>query len=265
MKLKAKGHRLIDGLPPAPAIVLCRPQLGENVGTAARAMLNFGLSDMRLVQPRFGWPNAKAVASSSGAHDILNHMQVHETVGETLGDIHHLYATTARPREMVKPVIDARKAAHMARQQMEAGRKVAYLFGAERSGLTNEEIALADAIVTVPLNPDFSSLNLAQAVLLCGYEWHLATGIEAPTVLLDEDPPATKHDLEGLMQHLLDELDHSGFFKSDQRRESLALVITLMLERRSMTQPEVFLLRGMIRSLTGRRQHQSIPADGGTS
>jgi len=266
MKLKAGPRGGVEGLGPAPAVILCRPQMGENVGTAARAMLNFGLTDLRLVAPRFGWPNAKAVAASSGAHEILNRMTIHGSLAEAAADRHHLYATTARPREMVKPVVDARGMAAEARRQIGEGRGVGVVFGPERTGLSNDEITLADAVLTIPLNPHFSSLNLAQAVLLCGYEWFLSAGAAPPPAgpAEEAEPPATKAELARLLDHLFAELDAVGYFRSESRRESLARTIGLMLERRQLTQPEIHLLHGIIKELRrgplGNRGPRNDPA-----
>lgn len=249
MKLKPKVTSALAELEPGPAILLCRPQLGENVGTVARAMLNFGLGDLRLVNPRFGWPNAKAVAASSGAADILDAMTIHKGLDDAAGDLHHTYVTTRRPRDMDKRVIDARTMAREARAHIADGRRVGLVFGPERTGLENEEIALADAIVTIPLNPAFASLNLAQAVLLCAYEWHLAGQREAAAVEPVPETFATKGEVAALMDHLMRELDASGFFKSEDRRHSLAITIETMFERRRLTRPEIDLLHGIIKEL----------------
>ncbi|MCB1883066.1 MAG: RNA methyltransferase [Geminicoccaceae bacterium] len=251
----------VDDLPPAPAVILCRPQMGENAGAAARAMLNFGLFDLRLVAPQFGWPNAKAVASSSGAHDILNRMTLHATLPDALHDVHHLLATTARPRGLAKPVFDPRAAALHARALVGQGRRVGLLFGPERTGLTNDELALADGIVSIPVNPLFPSLNLAQAVLLVAYEWATATGA---TAVQGADPssaePATKAEIDGMVGHLLGELEAVGYFRSDDRRASLSLTIKAMFERRGLARSEVHLLRGIVREL--RRGPRPAPIQG---
>ncbi len=237
----------IDDLAPAPVVILCRPQLGENVGSAARAMLNFGLSELRLVRPDFGWPNAKAVAAASGAHDVLNRMTVFDNLPAALHDVHSLLATTARPRGFDKPVMAPREAAANLRASMAEGRRAALLYGPERTGLTNDELALADGIVTVPVNPLFPSLNLSQAVLLTAYEW--AVSAEVPPVPPPEAEPATKAEVEGMLQHLLGELDAVDYFRSDDRRLSLSRTIRLMFERRRLAKSEAHLLRGIIKAL----------------
>ena len=246
----------LDELGPAPVVILARSQLGENVGTTARAMLNFGLSELRLVTPKFGWPNAKAVAAASGAHGILNRMTIHDSVADAASDLHHLYATTARPRGMSKPVMSPREAASDARASIGHDRRVGLLFGPERTGLDNDELALADAIVSIPVNPAFPSLNLAQAVLLTSYEWCLSGDAPraAPASREVDDPPATKGDLARLLDHLLTELDQTGYFRSPDRRDSLSRTIRVMLERRQMTAPEVHLMRGIVKQLAGSQK-----------
>lgn len=236
----------IDALEAAPVVILARPQLAENVGTTARAMLNFGLGELRLVAPGFGWPNAKAVAAASGAAEILNRMQVFPTVAAAAFDLHHLYATTARDRGLVKEQHDPASAAAAARAQVAAGRRVGLLFGPERTGLDNDELALADGLVRIDVNPLFPSLNLAQAVLLCAYEWR-RQGAEPSAV--EEPEPAPKAALDGLLGQLLAELEDAGFFRSPDRRVSLGRAITAMVERMRLTAPEVQLMRGMVKEL----------------
>ncbi len=250
MKLTAKAARA--RAENGPAILLFAPQLGENVGQVARAMLNFGLADLRLVRPRFGWPNAKAVAAAAGAHAVLNRMRIFPGLAEATGDLHHLFATTARPRELEKPVTTAEAAAAETRRLAGEGRRVGFLFGPERSGLANAELALADAIVTIPLNPAFSSLNLAQAVLLCAYEWFKAGDRTPPRREAAGEPPATKAELAGFLAFLVTELDRSGFFRSPTRRRSLVRAIEVMFERRRPTRAELNLLWGIVKQLGGR-------------
>ncbi len=252
MKLTGKAARAAGGAGDGPAIILFGPQLGENVGQVARAMLNFGLGDLRLVRPRFGWPNAKAVAAAAGAHRVLNEMRICEGLEEAARDLHHLFATTARARELEKPVMTAEAAAALARRLHGEGRRVGVLFGPERSGLSNAELALADAIVSIPLNPDFSSLNLAQAVLLCAYEW-FKTADHTPPVRGETaaGPPATKAELAAFLDFLVAELDRTGFFRSPTRRRSLIQTIRVMFERRRPTRPELNLLYGIVKQLAG--------------
>jgi len=259
MKLTGKAARAGGAAGDGPAIILFGPQLGENVGQVARAMLNFGLTDLRLVQPRFGWPNAKAVAASAGAHRVLNEMRICDRLEEAAHDLHHLFATTARPRELDKPVMTAEGAAALARRLRGEGRRVGFLFGPERSGLSNAELALADAIVSIPLNPDFSSLNLAQAVLLCAYEW-FKTADRTPPIQGETpaEPPATKAELAAFLDFLVAELDRTGFFRSPTRRQSLIQTIRVMFERRRPTRPELNLLYGIVKQLAGHGGDRSL-------
>ncbi|HEX6142642.1 MAG TPA: RNA methyltransferase [Geminicoccaceae bacterium] len=241
--------------PPKPAVILVRPQLGENVGTVARAMLNFGLEELRLVQPKCGWPNVKAVNAASGATEVLNRLRVFDDVRTATADLHLTLATTARPRDLPKRVIDAEAAARDARAAAARGLRGALMFGPERTGLSNDDLIHADAVVTVPLNPSFSSLNLAQAVLLVAYEWFKA-GAPPPPEPSSEDParPATKGEVARLFDHLLAELDAVDFFRAPDRRQSLGRTIQLILERARLREPDVHLLHGIVKSLGRRRR-----------
>ncbi len=243
------------GSAPGPAIILVRPQLGENVGTAARAMLNFGLTDLRLVRPQCGWPNVKAVNAASGATLVLNRVQLFETVEEACADRHRLYATTARGRDLPKPEVTAAAAAREGRTALAAGQGVGVLFGPERTGLTNDELILADAVLRIPVNPDFFSLNLAQAVLLIAYEWRQAAeAAPAAASIAGAGPPATKGELAGLLDHLVAELDAVDFFRTPDRRQSMARALKAIFARAALGTPDVHLLRGVIKQLArGRR------------
>jgi tRNA/rRNA methyltransferase len=205
-------------LGPAPIAVLVNPQLGENIGTAARAMANFGLHEMRIFDPRDGWPNEKAIATSSGAHWILDKASVHWTMEDTLKDVNYVYATTARPRGMVKEVITPEQAGEDMRQRVARGEKVAILFGRERTGLSNDEISMADVIVTAPVNPAFASINIAQAVLLMGYEWFQAG--DPPQLPPADHVPAPHEEVAGLIAHLEAALDEAGL------EEAVAVLIS---------------------------------------
>lgn len=257
----------IEALPPAPVVILCRTQMGENIGTTARAMLNFGLSELRLVAPQCGWPNAKAVVAASGAVEVLNRVGVFPDLVAATADLHHTFATTARAREFAKPVHTAEAAAADAWTHLGAGRRVGLVFGPERTGLTNDELLLADGLVTFATNPAFASLNVAQAVLLQGYEWfrqvqHAAAdaGLPADPVAGEAPAPATKAELAGLVDHLVHELDEANFFRTEQRRASLVRAITVMIERRQWASSEVHLMRGVIKDLVGgRRARQKEP------
>jgi len=239
-----------------PVIVLVRPQLGENVGAAARAMLNFGLEELRLVRPQCGWPNTKALNVASGATRVLNHVQLFDRIEEAAADLHRLYATTARQRDLPKPVVTPAEAARECRAELAAGRRVGVLFGPERTGLSNDELILADAVLSVPVNPEFFSLNLAQAVLLVAYEWFQSAGEAAPR--REAEPPgrpATKGELAGLLEHLIGELDAVDFFRAPDRRESMARTLRAIFARADLHEPDVHLLRGVIKELArgGRR------------
>jgi tRNA/rRNA methyltransferase len=239
-----------------PLVILCRPQIGDNAGAVARAMLNFGLTELRIVAAGFGWPNAKAVAASAGAAEVLNGVRICKDVTEALDDVQHVFATTARQRDLTKSVISPALAAEQARDLCAQGRRVAFMFGAERTGLTNDEAALADVLVTIPTNPKFSSLNLGQAVLLMAYEYYRLHN-DRPEIR--EVPPgggpASKAELQGLVDHWIAELDEVDYFRTPDRRISLSVAITLMLERRQLTVSEIDLMRGMVKELVrGRKE-----------
>ncbi len=245
---RARGG--LDALPAAPVVVLVGTQLGENVGTTARAMLNFGLFDLRLVRPKCGWPNVKALNACSGAVEVLNRVQLFESVEAATADLHRLYATTARPRDLAKPVITAAAAALETRAAQARGERVGLLFGPEKSGLSNDDLIYADAVLSIPLNPAFTSLNLAQAVLLVAYEWFKAGDLTPPRQeAAPAGRPATKGELDGLVEHLLRQLDAVDFFRAPDRRLSLARTIRLVFERARLHEPDVHLLHGIIKSL----------------
>jgi tRNA/rRNA methyltransferase len=237
-----------------PVVILCRPQIGDNAGAVARAMLNFGLTELRMVKPEFGWPNAKAVAASAGAAEVLNGARIYEAVEGALADIQHLFATTARPRELNKPILTPAAASERARALCADGRRVALMFGAERTGLTNDELMLAEALVTIPTNPRFSSLNLAQAVLVLAYEHYLRHDATLAVRTPQAPPPASRAELKGLIDHLVGELDAVDYFRTADRRASLTGAIAQLMERRALTTSEVDLLRGIVKDLArGRR------------
>lgn len=248
--------------PAAPVVVLCRTQMGENIGTAARAMLNFGLTELRLVAPQCGWPNAKAVVAASGAVAVLNGVRLFPDLAAATADLHHTLATTARAREMAKPVLEPEVAAARAAELRGEGRAVGIVFGPERTGLTNDELLLADALVSYPVNPEFASLNLAQAVLLFGYAWFRRTAPERPAIAAAA-APATKAEVQGLVDHLVRELDQVSFFRAEERRASLIRAIAVMLERRQWSASEVHLMRGIIKDLVGGRKARQKPATNG--
>jgi len=222
--------------PSPPAIVLVRPQLGENIGKAARAMLNFGLTDLRLVAPRDGWPNPSAGPAAAGADLVLEQARVFDTVAQAVADCSHVYATTVRKRGLVMPVVSPE----------EAGREVqfndgpsAFLFGAERSGLETEEVALAGKIVTVPVNPDFRSLNLAQAVILIAYEWSRHRDLAVPTTGGEDEPRAPQAHLEGLIDQLYAALETADYFHPPDRAPATRNTIRTILTKAGWSTREV--------------------------
>jgi tRNA/rRNA methyltransferase len=237
-----------------PAIVLVHPQLGENIGTATRAMLNCGLTDLRLVAPRDGWPSDKARSAASGADAVLDRARLFDTVEAAIGDLQHVYATTARDRDMVKRVVTPRRAAAELRALTCEGRACGILFGPERAGLLNDHVVLADAVISVPLNPAFSSLNLAQAVLLIGYEWLVAGDATPPAELPTGDSaPASKETLITLFEHLEEELDRNGFLRNAAKRPSMVRNLRNLLQRAQCTEQEVRTLHGVITAFAGPR------------
>jgi tRNA/rRNA methyltransferase len=228
-----------------PVIVLVCPQLGENIGKAARAMLNFGLTELRLVSPRDGWPNPSAGPAASGADQVLEQAAVFGTVAEAVGDCAHVYATTVRKRGVTRPVLTPEAAAReIATQQ---GRS-AILFGPERSGLETADVALAQAIVTVPINPQFGSLNLAQAVILVAYEWSKHRDLAMPP---REDllPPAPQEELEGLIGHFERLLEPAGYFEPKGRAEATRLTLRTVLTKPGWNHLEIRTLRGVLSAL----------------
>jgi tRNA/rRNA methyltransferase len=237
-----------------PAIVLVEPQLGENIGAAARAMLNCGLTDLRLVRPRDGWPNEKAVAASSGAAEVIEGARVFDRVEDAIADLDYVLATTARERDQVKRILAPRSAAEEMRARWAAGGRPGVMFGPERTGLVNDDVALADAALTVPLNPAFCSLNLAQAVLLVGYEW-FQTGDLPPDRLvhMGQSRLAAKAELINLFERLEAELDAGGFYTNEDKRPIMVRNVRNLLHRAEMTDQEVRTFHGIIAALAGRK------------
>lgn len=238
----------------APLIVLTRPQMGENIGAAARAMLNFGLEHMRLVAPRDGWPNPGAIAMASGASNVLDNAGLFEDVAGAVADCDYVYATTARGRGLVKPVLTPEAAMTEARAMIAAGKRVAVLFGPERAGLENDDVAHANAIITVPVNPDFYSLNLAQCVLLTAYEWmRQGTEVQGVRLELAGTDLATQVEIEKLGDHFEEKLDATGFFFPPEKAPHMKLNLRNMLGRWGMTRSEVQTLHGILRQLVRPR------------
>ncbi|PCJ71772.1 MAG: rRNA methyltransferase [Rhodobiaceae bacterium] len=239
------------GLAPAPAIILVRPQLGANIGSAARAMLNFGLTELRLVAPRDGWPNEHALKAASGADELIKKARLFDNVPDAIADLDFVLATTARPRDMVKHVYTPEEGARHLKQAMTEGGRPGVLYGAERAGLHNDDIALADAVITAPLNPGFSSLNLGQAVLLLSYEWsRLQDTTPADNLVMNDTRPATKEELGGFFGHLEQALDETGFLLPEEKRPGMVRNIRNMFQRAELTEQEVRTLRGVVAALT---------------
>jgi tRNA/rRNA methyltransferase len=232
-----------------PIIVLVRPQLGQNIGKAARAMLNFGLTEMRLVAPRDGWPNPDAGPAASGADNVLESAKLFDTTEEAIADCNQVYASTVRRRDLVIPVVGPEE---MATEIHAAEGRTAILFGPERSGLATEDVAVAGKIVTVPINPDFGSLNLAQAVILLAYEWSRSADLVQPTAK-ESEPPAPMSDLEGLIGQLDTELTKVGYFFPPDRVHATKLTLRTILTKPGWSSREIQALRGVIRALTDVR------------
>ena len=234
---------------PPPAIVLVRPQLAENIGKAARAMLNFGLTDLRLVLPRDGWPNPDAGPAASGADAVIANARLFDSVADAVADCAHVYATTVRKRGVSKPVVDPAEAATAMRA---SGERSAILFGPERAGLETDDVALARAILTVPINPEFGSLNLAQAVILVAYEWSKGEELVQPPRVADA-PPAAQADLEGLVATLDAMLDDAGFYFPAAKVPTTKRVIRSILTKPGWSAGEVRTLRGVLTALANPR------------
>ncbi len=242
-------------LPPGPVVILIAPQLGENIGMAARAMLNCGLTELRLVRPRDAWPSPAAGAAAAGADRVIDEARLFDTTEEAIADLHRVFATSARPRDMAKPVVTPLQAARELRAEAAAGNKTGLLFGPERSGLVNDDIALADAVLTVPLNPAFSSLNLAQAVLLVGHAWYTAADETAPRKLeIGSGRPATKAEVVNFFTRLEAALDETGFLTPPEKRPNMVRNLRNLFHRVAPTEAEVNTLHGIISALRSGRK-----------
>jgi tRNA/rRNA methyltransferase len=238
---------------PPPCVILDKPQLAENIGAVARVMANFGLSDLRLVSPRDGWPQERAWASASGANWPLDKARVFERIEDAVADVARLYATTARPRETRLPVLTPREAAAEWREASGAGLQVGLLFGGERAGLETADIALAQAIVTIPIDPKFRSLNLAQAAALNAYEWRMAVADRPPSAFREAAEPANQTELLGFYEHLERELDAAGFFHPPEKTASMVRNLRVLFARTRMSSQEVSTLRGVVTALSKGR------------
>jgi tRNA/rRNA methyltransferase len=258
----------LAGTGAAPAVILVEPQLPENIGMVARAMANFGLEDLRLVAPRDAWPNEKARIAASGATFVIDEAAAYPTYPEAFSGLHWVCATTARQRDLAKPVLTPAQATAEMRRRIADGQRCGIVFGRERNGLETSEVALADAVVMIPVDSRFASLNLAQAVLLLGYEWlkdqPTASLGRVTTYETARGPgrhdrgfgPADKADLIGLFEHLERELDHAGFFPTPEKRPTVVNNLRTLLSRMEPSTQEVRTLRGIVKALVrGRGQH----------
>ena len=238
--------------PNKPVIILVAPQMGENIGACARAMLNCGLSDMRLVKPRDGWPNPAAQAMAAGADDVLAKAQVFDSTREAVADLTRVYATTARHRDMLKPVVTPKYAAQETHEAAAGGGRVGFLFGAEKDGLDNSDVSLADAILSIPTNPSFSSFNIAQAVLLVAYEWFQAQADAPPNRLRepgDDDQPPRRETLDAFYDRLVVLLDERGYFRSPDLKERLIITLRNLITRMQANEQDLQTLHGVIVAL----------------
>jgi tRNA/rRNA methyltransferase len=243
-----------------PAVILVEPQLGENIGAVARAMANFGLSQLRLVRPRDGWPSVQAKRSASGADRILDEARLFDTVEEAIADCNFLFAATARQHDQAKPVVGADEAARLAVPRVAAGETVAFMFGRERNGLENNEVGLADAILTLPINPAFASLNLSHAVAVVAYEWLKASGGELPFSMPEKSALAPKEQLLAFFADLERELDRVEFFRPPEKHSTMTLNLRNIITRMRPTQQDIHTLHGIILALAEGRKG---PAKGG--
>lgn len=234
-----------------PAIILIDPQLGENIGMVARAMLNCGLTDLRIVRPRDGWPSEAAIRASSGALEKGVIASLFDTTTDAIADCNRVYATTARPRDLTKAVYTARSAMEEAHSKIASGENIAILFGAERTGLHNDDIALANGIITLPLNPEFTSLNLAQAVLLVSYEYLMQADNTADLQMTA--PIANRDAFDNLTSRLIDTLDAQGFFRTTEMRPTTELSLINLFSRMDLTENDINILHGVISSLNRQK------------
>jgi tRNA/rRNA methyltransferase len=254
---KSKTGRVLNG----PVVILVEPQLGENIGMAARAMGNFGLSRLRLVNPRDGWPNIAAQRAAAGADHILDHVELFETIEQAVADLTLLFATTARAHDQAKPVVGPEAAAREIVGHVDTGGGAGILFGRERSGLTNEEVGLANRIVTFPVNPGFASLNLAQAVLLVGYEWFkLSTAGALPFAMPERSERASQQEMQAFFDDLVAELDKVEFLRPREKRDTMLVNLRNVFARMDPTRQDIHTLHGAVMAIAEGRKG---PAKGG--
>jgi len=250
----------------SPVVILVRPQLGDNIGAVARAMANGGLFYLRLVAPRDGWPQSSAWRTASGAQRLLESASLHDSVADAVADLHHVFATCPRPRHVIKPVLTARGGAAELRAICARGLRCGLLFGPERAGLDNDDMAQADALIRYPVNPAFSSLNLAQAVMVMAYEWAASADDTPPRMLMtNETGVATKAALENFLTHLVDELDACGFLRNLPKRPGMVRNLRHFFQRGEVTEQELRTLHGVVTELAigrharGRKEEAEVP------
>ncbi len=239
---------------PAPAVILVNPQMGENIGGACRAMLNFGLTELRLVKPRDGWPNPAATGMAAGAVSLLENAKLYETTADAVADLTYVMSATARRREMEVPVISTSDAGPLFHAWQGEGHRTGIMFGPEKAGLTNDDVVLSDYILTYPINPAFQSLNLAQAVGVFSYIWKSAEDSAPPDFFQkDISPPASREDLMRMFEHLESELTQSGFFYPEAKTDLMRRNIRAPYIRARLTEQEVRTMRGMIKAIAKGR------------
>ncbi len=254
------GGAALEPIAGSPVVILVRPQLADNIGAAARAMANGGLFHLRLVAPRDGWPQERAWRTASGADRILDELTLHATVAEAVCDLHRVFATCPRPRHIIKPVMTARAAAAALHEAAARRLRCGLLFGPERAGLDNDDIAAADTLVRYPLNPAFMSLNLAQAVMVMAYEWWTASEQTPGRVLMtNETEVASKAALDGMLDHLVAELDACGFLRNAPKRPGMVRNIRHLFERGEVTAQELRTLHGIVAELSRGRMRRGRP------
>ena len=256
------GGAPLEPIPGSPVTILVRPQLADNIGAVARAMANGGLFHLRLVAPRDGWPQERAWRMASGADRILDQLSVHETVADAVADLHRVFATCPRPRHIIKPVLTARAAATDLHEAAGRGLRCGILFGPERAGLDNDDMAQADTLVRFALNPEFMSLNLSQAVMVMAYEWWTARDETPDRIFMtNETQIATKDALNGLLDHLIAELDASGFLRNAPKRPGMVRNIHHLFQRGEVTEQEIRTLHGIVAELSQGRMRRGRPED----
>ena len=234
---------------PAPVVVLVEPQLGENIGSVARAMANFGLSQLRLVKPVQGWPNERAKVMAAGADRVLDAAVLYDSLADAIGDCTLVVATTARVHDQSKPVVSAEAAAKEMAPRIAAGETAALVFGRERSGLENDEVGQADRILTLPVNPAFASLNLGQAVIIVAYEWFKLTGTGLPFATVERSPPAPKEQIAAFFANLETELEKAEFFRPEEKRGVMRVNLRNIFQRLELTRQDVRTLHGVLNAL----------------